>query len=330
MLTNHKTYSRRFLDKYILLQKKGELFMEKYYEQEKELKTKVPLQKAYEDLTLKDDFIFGKVMQDKELCKTMLSLLTGNEIDNIVSISNQMPVKITGDSKGVRYDVYVEDEENKVYDAEMQRYNDSDSKKELPKRSRYYQGMIDLNLLESGGSYKKLKSSYVIFICTFDPFDRDLCCYTFKNICIEDADVSLEDGRTILFFNTKGKNINVSDEVKEFLDYVETKRTTNNYTRQLDESVDKARMNKEWRVEYMKTLLHDMDVRQEGIEIGIDMGDSKRLISQIVKKIRRGKTVDVIALELEEDEEYISKIYDATIACAPDYDVDTIYRKWKA
>ena len=82
--------------------------------------------------------------------------------------------------------------------------------------------------------------------------------------------------------------------MKEFLDYVETKKTTNNYTRQLDESVDKARMNKEWRVEYMKTLLHDMDV---------------------------------MASDLEEDEECISKIYDATISCAPDYDVDMIYKK---
>lgn len=37
-----------------------------------------------------------------------------------------------------------------------------------------------------------------------------------------------------------------------------------------------------------------------------------------------------MASELEEDEECISKIYDAAISCAPDYDVDMIYKKWKA
>lgn len=36
-----------------------------------------------------------------------------------------------------------------------------------------------------------------------------------------------------------------------------------------NEQVDKARQNREWMVEYMKTLVHDMDVRNEGIEQGI-------------------------------------------------------------
>ena len=40
----------------------------------------------------------------------------------------------------VRLDVYVKDDKETVYDIEMQV---SDTK-ELPKRSRYYQGMIDL------------------------------------------------------------------------------------------------------------------------------------------------------------------------------------------
>lgn len=43
-------------------------------------------------------------------------------------------------------------------------------KDNLPKRMRYYQGMIDLNILEKGENYKNLKKSFVIFICTFDLF----------------------------------------------------------------------------------------------------------------------------------------------------------------
>ena len=42
----------------------------------------------------------------------------------------------------------------------------------IHKRTRYYQGMIDLNILEKGENYKSLKKSFVIFICTFDLFGR--------------------------------------------------------------------------------------------------------------------------------------------------------------
>ena len=72
----------------------------------------------------------------------------------------------TADGKGIRFDVYSEDDSGIVYDCEMQ----TSKKDNLPKRTRYYQGMIDLNLLERGADYKELKKSYVIFICPFDQF----------------------------------------------------------------------------------------------------------------------------------------------------------------
>ena len=68
---------------------------------------------------------------------------------------------MTYDGKGIRFDVYTEDEKNTVYDIEMQ----TTSQKDLPKRSRYYQGMVDLNLIERGAKFKQLKNSYIIFIC---------------------------------------------------------------------------------------------------------------------------------------------------------------------
>lgn len=36
----------------------------------------------------------------------------------------------------------------------------------------YYQGMIDLNILEKGEDYRNLKKSYVIYICTFDQYGK--------------------------------------------------------------------------------------------------------------------------------------------------------------
>ena len=58
------------------------------------------------------------------------------------------------------------------------------NKKELLKRSRYYQIMIGLDEIEKGQIYKDLKYNIVIFICKFDPFGKSLPRYTFENICI--------------------------------------------------------------------------------------------------------------------------------------------------
>lgn len=141
----------------------------------------------------------------------MLERLTGNKIESVKSSVIQKAIRVTNDSKGVRYDIYVEDDKENIYDAEMQQNDGHQDVKDLSKRARFYQGMIDLNLLETGGEYGDLKNSYVIFICTFDPFGKGFCCYEFENVCKDDGKLILSDGRKILIYNTKGKiNLNYS------------------------------------------------------------------------------------------------------------------------
>ena len=59
-------------------------------------------------------------------------------------------------------------------------------------------------------------------------------------------------------------------------------------------------------------------------------GEQKKLISLISKKITKGKTPEVIADELEEEEAVIQEIYDIALAFALDYDCNAIYEAWKA
>ena len=210
--------------------------------------------------------MFCKIMSKPKNCIEMLYRLTGNKIEKVKTITDQKVIQVTSDGKGIRYDVYVEDNNNDVYNAEMQRKR---SEKEtgieiLSKRVRAYQGLMDMNLLEKGSSYKQLKNSYVIFICTFDPFGKNLCCYEFENICKDIEELKLLDGRKILFFNTKGMIKNISPEAEVLFEYIEKKKIGDKYTEGLEEQVKMARMNKEWRVEYMKTYFHDNDVREEG------------------------------------------------------------------
>ena len=115
--------------------------------------------KKYDDLTFTDDFMFCKVMTtNPELCHELLELILGKKVGAFTRLDQQKPIEMTADGKGIRFDVYSEDDSGIVYDCEMQ----TSKKDNLPKRTRYYQGMIDLNLLERGADYKELKKSYVI------------------------------------------------------------------------------------------------------------------------------------------------------------------------
>ncbi len=122
-------------------------------------------QTKWEELSISNDFLFGKVMQNPELCKELLQrILPDLNIERIEYPELQKNINVDMDAHSVRLDVYVKDDKETVYDIEMQ----VSHTKELPKRSWYYQSMIDLQLIDKGQLYDELKRSYVIFICPFD------------------------------------------------------------------------------------------------------------------------------------------------------------------
>ena len=99
----------------------------------------------YESLEISNDFMFYKVMQNEKLCKQLLERIFNKKIKHI-EYQTQKTIDITPDSKGIRLDVYVDDEEGTVYDLEMQ----VKGYDWLPERTRYYQSLIDLSSLEKG------------------------------------------------------------------------------------------------------------------------------------------------------------------------------------
>ena len=60
------------------------------------------------------------------------------------------------------------------------------------------------------------------------------------------------------------------------------------------------------------------------LRTGIEQGMEKALVFIVVKKIKKGKGIDVISEELEEDKEKIAKIFNAAMETAPGYDIDRI------
>ena len=224
--------------------------------------------KPYEELEFRDDFMFGKVMQDKELCREVLECLLQHPVGELEDPVPQREFRYTSDGKPIRLDIYTRDED-KVYDAEMQNLNNkSVSSLELPRRTRFYQASIDMDHLNKGGSYKTLPDSAIIFICTFDPFGKGLSKYTVRGICGEDREIIVDDGAVRLFYNCCYKGNDIPEGLRQLYDYVETGKSSNDLTKRIDGAVEKARKIEEWRSNYMIESIRLMDARDEGREEG--------------------------------------------------------------
>ncbi len=64
----------------------------------------------------------------------------------------------------------------------------------------------------------------------------------------------------------------VPEGIREFLSYIENEDAEDDFTKLLDKEVKNARLNEEWRSEYLKTYVNDMDMRREGYVEGEKRG----------------------------------------------------------
>lgn len=72
-------------------------------------------QKHYEDLTITDNFMFAKVMLNKRLCKKFLEMILHIRIHRIEYYNDEKSLKEFYHSKGIRLDVYLNDEKGTIY-----------------------------------------------------------------------------------------------------------------------------------------------------------------------------------------------------------------------
>ena len=274
---------------------------------ERTIQIRIPEEELWENLKISNDFMFAKVMRNPELCKGMLERLLDISIDRVEYPEEQKVIDIAKDSKSVRLDVYLKDEKGTVYNIEIQTTNS----RNIPKRTRFYQGMIDLNAIEKGADYSDLPQSFVIFICTFDVFGESRWKYTFENICRENMNLSLQDGTTKIFFNTTGTKGNLNKQAVNVLKFIEDNTIEDDFTKRLAQEVQKIKENKEWKVEYMTLLMREREKYQEGkargkaygiMEFAIDLGYTKEEILAVLQKklnIDRGQA-----------EEYLKEYYE--------------------
>lgn len=262
------------------------------------------VRKTFQELTIKDNFMFAAVMSDTENCRRLLEIVLGFLIKK-VTVHYEYSIAYHFDYKGVRFDVLAIDENDNRYNVEIQAVN-----RKIEKRSRYYHSQLDMKMLKRGQKYKFLPDAYVIFICDYDPIGGQKYRYTFKHICEEMPEYELRDGSHTIFLSTKGNNEDeVPKELVKFLQYVSAdqeeseKDFEDEYVKRLQENVANVKEDREKEKDYM--LLEEMlsDEREEGILIG-----KMKAVFELLEELGSVPDDIVSQIEAEKDIDKLSKV----------------------
>ena len=241
--------------------------------------------KDWKDLTISDDYMFKLIIKRKRICKQMLERILHIEIEDLSYVGTEKVLIPIYGSKGVRMDVYVKDGKGTVYNIEMQvRKPEGDG---LAKRTRYYQAMMDADLLAAGADYDRLNPTIIIFICSFDPFDAGRYIYTFENQCLEDNHIQLKDGTRKIFLNTKGETGEIDASIKAFLRYVDGAVTTDHFVQEIDREIHAIKSTAEEEASYMSYAISLAEERKEGIKEGIKEGEVRGKAKERLAILRR-------------------------------------------
>lgn len=166
-------------------------------------------------MNLLDRFLFNETVEDVQIYNDMVNILLEDHIDLLSWSQTEKELRVSPELRAVRLDVIGLNTHGEVYQMEMQGRNTYN----LPKRSRFYQGQIDVSLLEPGCvDFNKLNDLTTILVAPFDIFGYGLYRYTFEGCCQEVPDLKLNDGAKRIFINTNGTN--PQDYSKEFLDFM--------------------------------------------------------------------------------------------------------------
>ena len=247
------------------------------------------------------DYIFGMVMRDAKVCLAFLQVVLPEEdFSEIkmklpanpllqekpleegdfdlekVKVEIQKSLKFEGGMHGVRFDAYAETPD-KAAEIEMQTIKEPF----IGKRARFYQCNIDLDHFEQGKTYGELKRSFIIMVCTYDPFDLDEPVYYFQtfdsNLCLPMKDEAFK-----IVLNTACTPEKVPEGLRPLYEYINdpSKSEGSALVKAIDERVKKFN-GRDWRwrqvtLEYMMREEYQKGLA-EGEQIGLAKGREETL-----------------------------------------------------
>ena len=249
------------------------------------------LLEKWKHLTILSDYIFCKVMQDEELLAGLVRLILPYLHFSKIGVHSQKSIEEGMDIHGVRFDIFATDDRGNTIVVEMQ----VQLAGATPKRFRYYSSLSDMQMLEKGMHYSRLKDAYIVIISPMDVFGRGRHIYTFTNRCHEEEGLEMGDGTMKVFLNANGTADDVHGGLKAFLDYVAGRTSDDAFVKKVDDAVKMAKANKSWRREYMTLMMRDLENQEIWLEEGRKEGRKDRDREKIEEMLRNGKMPEEIA-----------------------------------
>ena len=243
-------------------------------------------------LPFTNDFIFGMVMREPNVCLGFLkAVLPEEDFSEIkmklpanpllredpleeedfdlekVKVEIQKSLKFEGGMHGVRFDAYAETSE-KCAEIEMQTVKEAF----IGKRTRFYQCNMDLDHFEQGKAYSQLKRSFIIMVCTYDPFKLDEPVYIFQSFD-ENLGLKLDDEAYKIVLNTACTPKKVPKELSALYAYINdpSKSESSTLVKAIDERVKKFN-GRDWRWRQVTLEYMMMEEYRKGLAEGKDIG----------------------------------------------------------
>ena len=259
------------------------------------------------DISLANDLVFSEVMRQPENVKPFLEAVLEKKVAEITYIERQQDMKDGINLHGIRLDVALADADETRYDIEMQTGHAYD----LERRIRFYQSSIDRRTLEPAESYRQLRESYIIFVCTDDYYGRGLALYKRKSVIDGAEDIVYDDGSHAYILNAQFTEPNLSESALEFLRYINAKKNKlsfdvsgNEYLTRIDRAVEDIKSD-DRKVERFMTLAAKLeDVRFIALREGEEKGRAETMVGLVKRLLKQQRSMEEISnicgLDLDE------------------------------
>ena len=155
---------------------------------------------------INNDVVFKLVFCQQYFAKKFIEKILNQKIGNITYIDSEKEfLETIGniDNKGVRFDIYVEDDLGNRFDIEMQNYQRKGDS--LALRMRYYLKMMDGNCLKKKENYNKLFYAHTIAICNYPIYTKDKRRFSFISFDEDEKDIEQEWNIKNVYLSTKNK-----------------------------------------------------------------------------------------------------------------------------
>ena len=261
---------------------------------EEELDTQIneELDKAIDEMTLFDDDLMSKVFE-KNIPATELLLRIILERDDIkvISVAGQETMKSPyPKGRSITLDILARNRKGDQFNVEVQR----NTRGSNDKRARFHESMMTTRMLKEKQDFKKLKESYVIFICQHDKFKLAEPVYHIDRIVRETGE-AFQDGSHIIYVNGKYRG---NDDFGKLAHDFNCKKASNIHFKPLADGVRHFKETEEGREEMCESFEKLANKRAEQRAEQVKISDLKALMSNL--KLTLDEALDALEVKGKE------------------------------